>query len=152
MQEEATGATPHRVALERRGHILIIRMERENKRNAVDPPLTTALDYALYQLEDDPDLWCGILVGGEKAFSACTDLADTAGTPTVRDGPYRVIRRRRTPLIATVNGIALGGVFDIVLACHMVVAALSAQVGLPETARGLIATCGGLFRGGRASR
>lgn len=136
------------MTLEVQGRILLIRMEREDKRNAVDPHMTAALDQALNQLEDDPDLWCGTLVGGEKAFSAGTDLADTAGTPTERGGPYGVIRRRRrTPLIAAVDGMALGGGFEIALACDMIVAARSAQFGLPETARGLIPTCCGLFRG-----
>lgn len=75
-----TTAAPHRVSLETRGHILVIRMERQNKRNTVDPHMTAALDQALNTLEYDPDLWRGVLVGGEKAFSAGTDLADTAGT------------------------------------------------------------------------
>lgn len=148
MTTETTAAAPHRVSLETRGHILLIRMEREAKRNAVDGHMTAALDEALNTLEDDPDLWCGILIGGETVFSAGTDLANTAGDPTERGGPYGVIRRRRrTPLIAAVDGKALGGGFEIVLACDMVTAARSAQFGLPETARGLIPTCGGLFRG-----
>lgn len=138
---------PQRVLLERRDHVLLIRMDREEKRNAVDSHMTAAIDEALNLLEDDPDLWCGVLVGGEKAFSAGTDLADGAGDPTERGGPYGVIRRRRrTPLIAAVERLALGGGFEIALSCDMIVAGRSAQFGLPEVTRGLIPTCGGLFR------
>ena len=136
-----------RVSLEQRGHVLIIRMERDRKRNAIDSHMTQSLDAALNRLDDDPDLRCGVLVGGEQAFSAGTDLADGPGEPTERGGPYGVIRRRRqTPLIAAVEGIAFGGGFEVVLACDMVTAAESAQFGLPEVARGVIPTCGGLFR------
>ena len=136
-----------RVSLERRDHVLIIRMERASKRNAVDAAMTEALDAALNLLDDDPDLWCGILTGNDVAFSAGTDLANTAGTPTERGGQYGVIKRqRRTPLIAAVDGLAFGGGFEIVLACDMVVAGRSARFGLPEAARGVLPTCGGLFR------
>lgn len=136
-----------RVALERRDHILIIRMLRESKRNAVDAAMTGALDEALNLLEDDPDLWCGILTGGDVAFSAGTDLANRAGEPTERGGQYGVIQReRRPPLIAAVDGLAFGGGFEIVLACDLIVAGRSARFGLPEVARGVLPTCGGLFR------
>ncbi|WP_432969995.1 enoyl-CoA hydratase-related protein [Dactylosporangium sp. CA-233914] len=136
-----------RVSVERRGPVLIIRMCRESKRNAVDPLMTAALDEALNHLDDDVDLWCGVLVGGEGAFSAGTDLASGAGDPTERGGPYGLIkRRRRTPLIAAVEGIAFGGGFELVMSCDMVVAGRSARFGLPEVARGVIPTCGGLFR------
>ena len=136
-----------RVSLERRDHVLIIRMERASKRNAVDAAMTEALDAALNLLDDDPDLWCGILTGNDVAFSAGTDLANRAGEPTERGGQYGVIQReRRTPLIAAVDGLAFGGGFEIVLACDMVVAGRSARFGLPEVARGVLPTCGGLFR------
>lgn len=149
MSDAHTDTTaPERVSLERRSHVLIIRMERAGKRNAIDSHMTAALDAALNELEDDPDLWCGVLVGGEVAFSAGTDLADGAGDPTERGGQYGVIRRTRTtPLIAAVDGVAYGGGFEVVLACDMVVSARSAKFGLPEVARGLLPTCGGLFRG-----
>lgn len=136
-----------RVSVERRDRMLIIRMIRHDKRNALDAHMTAALDAALNQLEDDPELWCGVLVGGEQAFSAGTDLAAGSGEPTERGGDYGVItRRRRTPLIAAVEGLALGGGFEVVLSCDMVVASATAQFGLPEVARGVIPTCGGLFR------
>lgn len=139
-----------RVALERRDQVLLVRMVRQEKRNALDQAMTSALDAALNLLDDDPDLRCGILVGGE-AFSAGTDLAVGAGEPTERGGPYGVVRRqRRTPLIAAVEGIAYGGGFELVLACDLLIAGRDAQFGLPEVARGVIPTCGGLFRGWRS--
>jgi enoyl-CoA hydratase len=145
--------TPHStVTTERRGdHILVVRIERPQKRNAIDADTTAGLDAALNTLDDDPDLWVGVLAGTSVAFSAGTDLADGAGPPTPRGGNYGVVRRdRATPLIAAVEGLAYGGGFEIVLACDLVVAARTARFALPETARGLVANCGALFRAPRA--
>lgn len=140
-----------RVRTERQGRILVIQMFREHKRNAIDAAMTRALDRALNELEDDPELWCGVLTGTPLAFSAGTDLAVGAGEPTQRGGSYGLIRRtRRTPLVAAVEGLALGGGFELVLSCDMVVAGESARFALPEVARGVIPTCGGLFRGWQA--
>ncbi|MFP5020225.1 enoyl-CoA hydratase-related protein [Pseudonocardia phyllosphaerae] len=142
-----TDAIAGRVETERRGHVLVVRMRRPDKRNAVDAAMTAALDEALNLLDDDPDLWCGVLAGDATAFSAGTDLADGAGDPTPRGGNYGVCRRdRRTPLIAAVEGVAYGGGFEIVLACDLVVAGRDARFALPEVARGLVANCGALFR------
>ena len=70
---------------------------------------------------------------------------------TDRGGEYGLIRRdRRTPLVAAVEGFALGGGMEIALACDLVVAATDARFGLPEVTIGLVPTCGGLFRGPRA--
>lgn len=147
-EETAFPGPADRVSLQRRGRVLIIQMERADKANAIDSRMTQSLDAALNLLDDDPELWCGVLVGGPRAFSAGTDLANGAGEPTERGGPYGVVKRQhRTPLIAAVEGLALGGGFELVLACDMVTAARSARFGLPEVARGVIPTCGGLFRG-----
>ena len=108
---------------------------------------------SLDRLDDDPELWVGVLTGTPSVFSAGTDLASAGGgSPTTdRGGEYGVIRRNRTkPLIAAVEGPALGGGFEIVLACDLVVAARDASFGLPEVKRGLVPTCGGLFRTSRA--
>ena len=122
-------------------------MERVAKRNAIDAGMTTALDAALNELDDDPELWAGVLAGSPEAFSAGTDLVAGAGGPTARGGNYGVVRRdRSTPLVAAVEGIAYGGGFELVLACDLVVAARTARFALPETARGLVANCGALFR------
>lgn len=126
-------------------------MERAAKRNAIDAGMTAALDAALNELDDDPELWAGVLAGSTEAFSAGTDLVAGAGGPTARGGNYGVVRRdRSTPLVAAVEGIAYGGGFELVLACDLVVAARTARFALPETARGLVANCGALFRTPRA--
>jgi enoyl-CoA hydratase/carnithine racemase len=139
------------VDIDIRGRVAVISMRREEKRNAVDRHLADALDAALNQLEDDPDLWVGVLTGTPRVFSAGSDLSANGDNVTERGGEYGIIRRqRRKPLIAAVEGYALGGGFEIVLACDLVVAASDATFGLPEVARGVLPTSGGLFRAPRA--
>jgi enoyl-CoA hydratase/carnithine racemase len=138
------------VRTERIGHVLVAHVEREEKRNAINEDITLGIDAALNSLDDDPDLWVGILTGTPTVFSAGTDLTGTMPT-SARGGEYGIIRRARVkPLIAAVEGFAVGGGFEIVLACDLVVASRTATFGLPEVKRGLIPTCGGLFRGLRA--
>lgn len=135
------------VGLEIRDHIAIISMRREAKRNAVDRQLADAVDEALNRLEDEPGLWVGILTGTRMVFSAGSDLSAAGDNKTERGGEYGIIRRkRRKPLIAAVEGYALGGGFEIVLACDLVVAAADATFGLPEVARAVLPTSGALFR------
>jgi enoyl-CoA hydratase len=135
------------VDLEIRDHIAIISMLREAKRNAVDRQLADAIDETLNRLEDEPDLWVGILTGTRTVFSAGSDLSAGGDNKTERGGEYGIIRRkRRKPLIAAVEGYALGGGFEIVLACDLVVAAADATFGLPEVARAVLPTSGALFR------
>lgn len=130
---------------------LVLRMQRDHKRNAIDRDITVAMEAAIDELEQDPGLRAGIVTGTARVFSAGTDINDPRDKQTARGGQYGVIRRRRTkPLIAAVEGLALGGGFEIVLACELVVAATDAAFGLPEGRIGRIATSGGLFRGPRA--
>ena len=132
---------------ERRDHILVISMRREAKRNAIDAEMSAALAAAFDELEDDPDLWVGVLTGTPSVFSAGNDLAAGSGEPSPRGGTYGLITRSRTkPLICAVEGYALGGGFEMVLACDVVVASETARFGLPEVSRGVIALYGGLFR------
>ncbi len=139
------------VDTERRGRILIVTMRREVKRNAIDREMAFGIDAALNELDDDPDLWAGVITGTSAVFSAGTDLVDGRDAVTERGGEYGIIRRRRTtPLIAAVEGWALGGGFEIALACDLIVAARTAQFGLPEVIRGLVASSGALFRAPRA--
>jgi enoyl-CoA hydratase len=138
------------VAVDRRGRVLVVSMQRSAKRNAVDRQLADELDAALNLLDDDPELWVGVLTGTPDVFSAGSDMTAAGDNVTERGGEYGIIRRvRRKPLIAAVEGPALGGGMEIVLACDMVVAATSATFGLPEVARGLVATSGALFRAAR---
>lgn len=139
------------VQTERRNRVLIVSLHREEKRNAIDRELADGIDAALNTLEDDPELWVGILTGTATVFSAGTDLKQPASPATERGGEYGVIRRaRHKPLIVAVEGFALGGGMEIVLAADLVVASTTARFGLPEVARGILPTCGGLFRSGRA--
>ncbi len=139
-----------RIEVEIEDHVMIITMVRHGKRNAIDEAMTGALDEALNRLDDDPDLWVGVITGGPDMFCAGTDMAATSGPPTDRGGVYGVVGRTRVkPLIAAVEGIAYGGGFEIVMACDMVIAAENARFGLPEVKRGLVATSGALFRASR---
>lgn len=145
-------ATPESVVDQRVvGPILVVTIRRESKRNAIDAATTAGIDAALNRLEDDETLRVGILTGGSSMFSAGTDLVRTAGPPTPRGGEYGIIRRkRRKPLIAAVEGFALGGGMEIVLACDLVCASRGTRFGLPEVQKALVPTCGGLFRPVRA--
>jgi len=139
------------VHVERRGRVLVIEMQRGSKRNAIDRALADALSAALDLLDDDGELWAGVLTGTTEVFSAGSDFTSMGDYDTDRGGQYGIIRRRRrVPLIAAVEGPALGGGMEIVLACDLVVAGRSAVFGLPEVCRGLVPTCAGLFRAPRS--
>lgn len=139
------------VRIDQQGPVVVLTLDRPEKRNAFDGALTTALDAALNAFEDDPALQVAVLTGGTKFFSAGTDVVAWAGEPTPRGGPYGIAGRRlQKPIIAAVEGIAAGGGFEIALSTSMIVAARTASFSLPEVGLGLIAECGGLFRGPRA--
>jgi enoyl-CoA hydratase len=138
------------VTTERIDRVMVITMNRPDKRNAVNAAMAAGINAALAELEETPELWAGVITGAGGSFSAGTDLASGGGKKTDR-GEYGIIRRAKgKPLIAAVEGFALGGGLEIVLACDLVVAATSAKFGLPEVSRGVIATCGALFRAPRA--
>ncbi|MBS0594196.1 MAG: enoyl-CoA hydratase/isomerase family protein [Proteobacteria bacterium] len=133
------------------GRVLVVRLDRDAKLNAMDHAMTLGLDAAMNRLEDDDAIWVGVLTGAGRAFSAGSDLADPDRNSTERGGPYGLVRRaRRKPLVAAVNGLAYGGGFEMVLACDLVVAARSARFALPEVKRGLFALYGGVFRAAHA--
>jgi enoyl-CoA hydratase len=138
------------VRSERQGRVLVIRIEREAKRNAIDRGTADGIDKALNLFEDDDELWAAVITGTTAVFSAGTDLKDGGGS-TERGGEYGVIRRHRAkPLIAAVEGPAFGGGFEIALACDLVVASRTARFALPESRRGVVASSGALFRAMRA--
>ena len=138
------------VSYEQHDRVLVIRIDREHKRNAVDQEVAEGIEAGLDRLENDPEIWAGVITGTATVFSAGTDLSAGNGPKTERGGQYGMIRRRRTkPLIAAVEGLAFGGGFEIVLACDLVVAAADVRFGLPEVRRGLLANCGAIFRGPR---
>lgn len=139
------------VRAEVRDRVLVVTIARPSRRNAIDRATADGLDAAFNRLEDDPELWCGVLTGSGGFFSAGSDVSAGFDYATPRGGEYGIVRReRRKPLIAAVEGFALGGGMEIALACDLVVAAADARFGLPEVTIGLLPTCGGLFRGPRA--
>ena len=135
------------IDVRREERLLIISFRREEKRNAINREMADRLDDALNQLDDDDSLWAGVLTGTDSIFCAGSDLTCGGDYVTERGGEYGIIRRvRKKPLIAAVEGAALGGGLEIVLACDLVVAARSARFGLPEVSIGVLPTCAALFR------
>jgi enoyl-CoA hydratase/carnithine racemase len=139
-----------------RGRIGLIRINRPEARNAVNAAVASGMEAAIDRIEDDPEVWIGVVTGEGPVFSAGADLkaiaageGDSLATPT--GGFAGITRKVRTkPLIAAVNGPALAGGCEIALACDLIVAARSARFGLPEVKRSLVAAAGGLFRLPRA--
>jgi enoyl-CoA hydratase len=130
--------------------ILTITIDRPAARNAMTLAAATAIAAALDRLDDDADLRIGILTGAGGSFCAGMDLKGflRGERPSIPGRGFGGLTARppRKPLIAAVEGYALAGGFELVLACDLVVAAEDAQFGLPEVRRGLAATAGGLIR------
>lgn len=137
---------------ERRGKTLVLRLDRPEARNAIDPPTAREIEDALDELEGDRALRCAVITGTGPVFCAGADLKVVASgrgidIMTPRGGFAGLVEREvAKPLIAAVNGPALAGGFEIVLACDFVVAAEDAVFGLPEVQRGLLAAAGGPLR------
>ncbi|GAA4745514.1 acetyl-CoA acetyltransferase [Gordonia alkaliphila] len=140
------------VIVRRDGHLLEIVINRPQARNALTAHTNQELDEIFDAYFADPDLWVAILTGaGEKAFSSGNDLAASAGggglaTPANGFGGLTSRRHKPKPIIAAVNGFALGGGLEVALACHLIVADEHATFGLPEVKVGLVAAAGGLVR------
>jgi enoyl-CoA hydratase len=140
------------VERERRDGVGIIRLNRPEAKNAVNDELSAAVEAALDEYEADDDIRVVIVTGTGDVFSAGADLKMVAKgegfkIATKRGGFGGITTREYSkPLIAAVNGPALAGGFEIVLACDLVVAADDARFGLPEVKRGLYAAAGGPFR------
>jgi enoyl-CoA hydratase len=138
------------VLLEQRGAVLIVTINRPAVRNAINLATAEALASAMDLLDGRGDLAVGILTGAGSSFCAGMDLkAFLAGErPSVAGRGFAglVERPPEKPLIASVEGAAVAGGFEIVLACDLIVAAENAFFGLPEVRRGLVAAGGGLLR------
>ncbi|MFI9811760.1 crotonase/enoyl-CoA hydratase family protein [Saccharothrix variisporea] len=139
------------VLVEKRDGVLVVTINRPEVRNATDFYAARELTRALTELDTDPEVAVGIVTGAGGTFSSGKDLkAELDGRPAPEDGltefepPTRV--RVRKPLIAAVEGYALGGGFDLVLACDMVIAAENAVFACTEVARGFVASEGGAAR------
>lgn len=138
------------VRVEREGRTLIITLNRPEARNAVNRAVAERVAAALGELDGDPELTIGILTGAGGNFSSGMDLkAFLAGERAELEGRgFAGLTRTppNKPLVAAVEGYALAGGCEMVLACDLVVAAEDAVFGLPEVKRGLIAGSGGLLR------
>jgi crotonobetainyl-CoA hydratase len=146
---------PHaKVLVERRGHTMLITLNRPEARNAVDAEVCRLVGTAVEEAEHDVDVRAIVVTGaGEQSFCAGADLkAIMRGEPPLPAGMEHwsfagfVNHFTSKPTIAAVNGTALGGGTELALACDLIVAADTATFGLPEVKRGLLAAAGGAFR------
>src|SRR5215203_580777 len=135
------------------GRVRVVVIDRPDRANSIDLETAEALAAAFDEIERDDDTWAVVLTGaGERVFSAGMDLkAVAAGQAdqinSVAGGFAGLVRRDfPKPIVAAVNGAAMGGGFEIVLACDLVVAAEHARFGLPEVTVGLMAASGGAVR------
>jgi enoyl-CoA hydratase/carnithine racemase len=148
----STNAAGEPLALvERRGRVGILTLNRPEARNAVNLEMTVAIAEAIDQLEADDEVWVLVLTGaGDKAFCAGQDLKSIPPRGSrLRDlGGWAGITSRTfaKPVLAAVNGYALGGGTEICLAVDCVIADEHAEFGLPEVKRGIMAAAGGLQR------
>ena len=147
------------VRTERRGRVLEITLDRP-KVNAIDDPTSKELSEAFVTLRDDPELWVGILTGGgDRIFSAGWDLkAVNSGdieldnwweTSDYGEGGFAGLTEMwdlNKPVIAAVNGLAIGGGFEIALACDLIIASDHAAFALPEMPLGIVPDAGAIQR------
>ncbi|GAA1951240.1 crotonase/enoyl-CoA hydratase family protein [Amycolatopsis minnesotensis] len=142
-------STPE-VRTEAIGSTLLITIDRPNARNAIDAATAAGIAEALDRLETDPALRAGVLTGADGTFSAGMDLkaALRGESPSIEGRGFGGLTEAETtkPLVAAVEGWAMGGGFELALGCDLIVAAEDAKFGLPEVKRGLIAAGGGVIR------
>ena len=148
--------TDNTILTERRGHVLIVTINRPEARNAVNAAVHVGIGTALEEAESDPEIRVVVITGaGDKSFCAGADLvALSRGESLAPDDPAQqewgfagmVAHPISKPIIAAVNGFAFGGGCEIALMSDIIVAADHAQFGLPEVKVGLFAAAGGAFR------
>jgi crotonobetainyl-CoA hydratase len=145
--------------VERRGRVLEITLSR-GKVNAIDHATSKALGEAFRTLHEDPELWVGIITGaGERIFSAGWDLKSLdAGEQQLDNwweseadvfGGFAGITENwvlNKPVIAALNGLTIGGGFEIALACDLIIAADHVEFALPEMPLGIVPDAGALQR------
>lgn len=136
----------------REGRLTVVTIDRPEVHNALHPPAHFEFDAVFDDFAADPEQWVAIVTGaGDKAFSAGNDLKyQAAGGPRERPASgFAGLTQRfdlTKPVIAAVNGFAMGGGFEIALACDLIVASDNAVFALPEPRVGLAALAGGLHR------
>jgi enoyl-CoA hydratase/carnithine racemase len=140
------------VSAEVRGGVGLARLDRPEVRNALSPELMEELVSTCERWDEDPDVRCIVIAGGDDWFAAGADIrvmaqrtfAEALTSPTARFWPR--LAAIRTPLVAAVSGYALGGGCELALACDMIVASEEAQFGQPEILLGIIPGGGGTQR------
>jgi enoyl-CoA hydratase len=138
---------------ERRGAVTVLRLNRPEARNALNPELLTAIGLGMLEAEADPDVRAVVLTGtGDKAFCAGMDLRAFAeggalgGDPEGMKGFGRFTNGDiGIPIVGAANATAVAGGFELLLGCDVVVASEAASFGVPEVKRGLFAAGGGVF-------
>ena len=139
---------------EKEGRIAVLTINRPEAMNAMNVQAWRELNEALIDFRDDPELWVGIITAtGEKAFCAGADVKDLLPfMKENRDNPWLMPPTHMRgldlwkPLIAAINGLALGGGLEIVLGCDIRIASENARLGVPEVNLGLIPGWGGTQR------
>ncbi|MFE7423313.1 enoyl-CoA hydratase-related protein [Rhodococcus sp. NPDC057529] len=149
----ATDTREAPAVVDRVGAVGVITLNRPHALNAVDAEMSAAVGAALHQLDADPEVRVCVITGAGRAFCAGADLKDMAAglsflAPEHPEWGFAGVVQHfvDTPLIAAVNGVALGGGTEIVLACDMAVMSEDARLGLPEVTRGIFAGAGGVLR------
>ncbi len=137
--------------VEKADHIMMVRINRPDRLNALHPPANAELGQVFDDFAADDDMWVAIITGEGRGFSAGNDLRYQAEggerLPTPRGFGGLTSRFDMTkPVIAAVNGVAMGGGFEIALACDLIIASENAKFALPEPKVGLAALAGGLNR------
>jgi|TARA_B100000686_G_C16736367_1_gene943817 enoyl-CoA hydratase/carnithine racemase len=136
------------------GHVLEVTINRPDVMNALHPPSHKEFDEVWNEFAQDDDLWVGIVTGaGDRAFSAGNDLKYQAsggdrsmGMPSSGFAGLTSRFDLNKPIIAAVNGVSMGGGFEIALACDLIIASDNARFALPEPKVGLAALAGGMQR------
>nr|BAM93305.1 putative Carnitinyl-CoA dehydratase [Sphingomonas sp. KSM1] len=134
------------IEVERDGRLMIITMNRPKSLNSLHTPACIEMSHALDELQNDPDLWIGIITGaGDRAFCSGHDLVDDFFEPMPATGWAGMAKRQglNKPIISAVNGYAMGGGFEIALMSDIVVAEERAVFGLSEPRWGFCAFGGG---------
>ncbi len=141
---------PAPLLVEVRDNVQIMTLNRPEARNAATLEMSEAMVAALDELDANPQLQVGIITGAGGTFCAGMDLKGflQGKRPSVPGRGFCGVTMKppRKPLIAAVEGYALAGGFEVVLACDLIVASREAKFGLPEVKRGLAASAGGLLR------
>lgn len=137
------------VRVERRGHMLIVTLNRPEAKNACNLAMARGVHAAMDRLDEEDDLFVGIVTGAGGTFCAGADLKglERGERGVTERGGFGMFKRpSHKPLIAAVEGYAVGGGLELCLCCDLIVAASSAKLGLPEVRHNVVAVGGGLFR------